>query len=74
MCPKALTEHCLSSGAVTTSLVSLFQCLTTLWVKNLFLISSLNFSLTQLHAVTSPVTGNVNVIQNSGINMIQTTN
>lgn len=59
--------------AVTTSLVSLFQCLITLWVKNLFLISSLNFSLTELRAVTSPVTGNINITQNSGIDMIQTT-
>jgi len=29
--------------AMTTSLVSLFQCLTTLLVKNFFLISYLNF-------------------------------
>lgn len=42
-CPRVLSKHFLNSvrlGAVTTALSSLFQCWTTLSVKNLFLISS----------------------------------
>ncbi|RMC05378.1 hypothetical protein DUI87_18567 [Hirundo rustica rustica] len=44
--PKSIAKHFLNSGrlgAVATSLESLFQCPNlTFWIKNLFLISSLN--------------------------------
>ena len=39
---QSLLEHCQAWGR-DTSLGSLFQCSTTLWGKNLFLMSSLNF-------------------------------
>ena len=45
MCLRALSKGFLNSlrlGAVTTALGSLFQCPSTLWVKNFFLISNLN--------------------------------
>ena len=34
--------ECLQDGVSTTSLGSLFQCITILWVKHFFLISNLN--------------------------------
>lgn len=42
MCLRALTEHFLNSARLEHFPGSLFQCLTTLCVKNLFLISNLN--------------------------------
>ena len=45
MCLRAVSRFFLNSvrlGAVITSLGSLFQCPNTLWVKNFFLILSLN--------------------------------
>ncbi|KAJ7405069.1 hypothetical protein BTVI_70324 [Pitangus sulphuratus] len=60
-CQRVLSKHFLNSvglGAVTIALGSLLQCTTTLWVKNLFLISSLKPLLTHLQAIpTGPVTG-----------------
>ena len=43
--PRATSSLALNAyrdGASTTSLGNLFRCVTTLWVKNLFLISNLN--------------------------------
>jgi len=40
--PSSLTLSASRDGASTTSLGNLFQCLTTLTVKDFFLISSLN--------------------------------
>lgn len=47
----------ISLGDVTTFLGRLFHCPTTLWVKSLFLISSLNLSDTSSGHSLSPITG-----------------
>lgn len=55
--PCSLTLNAAHDEPSTASLENLFQCLTTLNVKNLFLISNLNllfFSLKPLHLVLSP--------------------
>ena len=41
--------ECLQGWASTTSLGNLFQCVTTLWVKNFLLISNLNLSCLSLN-------------------------
>ncbi|KAK4816374.1 hypothetical protein QYF61_016278 [Mycteria americana] len=54
--PSNLSPTCVQDGASATSLGNLFQCLTTIITKNLFLISSLNlpsFSLKPLPLVLS---------------------
>jgi len=40
--PSSLALNASRDGASTASLGNLFQCVTTLWVKNFLLISSLN--------------------------------
>ena len=40
--PSSLALNASRDGASTTSLGNLFQCITTLWVKNFLLISNLN--------------------------------
>jgi len=52
--PSSLAWNTSREGAVTASLGSLFQCLTTFTVKNVFLVSSLpSFSLNPLPLVLS---------------------
>jgi len=49
--PRATSSLALNAsrdGASTTSLGYLFQCVTTLWVKNFFLISNLNLACLSL--------------------------